>query len=173
MHMRIHFAIAFIISTVATSAACESVSPAMTLAFSESVLVGVKLSVAQGVRAGKVPSNRGQCVAALPSNSFSDVVDGLLSQHFAAPELRQAESFFASEVGKKYTQHGKLQAYQQLGEPLPSPLPNFSDAEYKLLESFAATKVGDALIKQKIMESPTSRQAYQARIRELLAQCAK
>ncbi|OYU25627.1 MAG: hypothetical protein CFE41_20455 [Burkholderiales bacterium PBB2] len=169
--MRIHFALYAILTGFVTSALCQSPAPSTIAAFAEPALVGMKLSIARAVKAGKASEVRGQCVAALTPSAFSDVVDQLLSQYVTPSELQVAESFFASKVGKKYVQHGTLQIYQQVGMPLPASLPEFSDAEYKQLESFAATKVGDALIKQKVMESASSRQVYQGRIGALLSQC--
>lgn len=160
------------LTTLALSSFAQSDYPAITSSFSESVLVGMKLSVKHGVASGTASPKRAECVSGLSADSFAPVVTRLLRESLSAGELNLAEAFFSGSVGKKYVRHGILQIYQSVGEPLPSPLPSFTDAEYKELESFAASTAGVQLIRNRILQSQEARRAYDSRIRELLASCA-
>ncbi|OWQ85204.1 hypothetical protein CDN98_17110 [Roseateles terrae] len=89
----------------------------------------------------------------------------------APQDLSAADQFFATPVGEKYAKYGLLQIYLAVGERAPESLPTFSDAEYRELETFAATPAGKRLILDKGMQSASAKSIYDRKIRELLDQC--
>ena len=165
-------AIATCAAVAFNSATAQDSYPWATRAFTESAYLGMQLSVQQGKKAGSVTASRAQCVEHLPKSSFHPVVLQLLKQFLSQADLAATELFLATPVGQKYIKFGVLRIYPSVGAPLPEPLPEFSDAEYKELEAFAATGAGQLLIKNQVMQSAAARQAYGAHIRGLLASCA-
>lgn len=167
---------AILIALLATASglvyASEEVAfDAFTNSVAKSALVGMQIGIRKGVAQGKVPASVGQCVNALPEQSFSEVVAAQLKARLNGDELKSAEAFFRSAVGQKYYRYGLIQLYTQMGESVSEPLPEFSDTEYKEIERFSKTSVGNKLTVQKVLESPAVRQAFSARIQQLLAQC--
>jgi hypothetical protein len=141
-------------------------------AFSQPVLLGMQLSAKHGESRGEIPAAQLRCVQELSPSAFFSVVAAVMTSSLTREDLDTANNFFASSVGRKYLKHGLVQLYSAVGEKAPEALPNFSDAEYSVLEAFARTSAGKAIITQRVMQSVSAKRSYDARIRELMVQCS-
>ena len=139
----------------------------------KAALLGMQLSVRRGQQEGKVSSSIATCVSSLDKSSFYSVYEVLVPQALSANEVKDTEAFFKGAIGQKYAKHGLLQIYSSVGVQPPEPLPNFSDAEYKVLEDFSRTSAGEKLIAKKVFETFAARQAVSSRIRELMELCRR
>lgn len=155
------------------AAVAEDDYPVTTASLAEAVVVGMHLSAKHAVASGNISEARAQCVLAIEPSAFHAIVGAQLKRLLTAEQLRATEAFFTTPVGKKYAKYGILQIYRGVGEPLPMPLPEFSDSEYKEVEVFAATDAGQLFIGRQVMQSEAARQAYGGRIRQLLEECPK
>jgi hypothetical protein len=102
---------------------------------------------------------------------FSPTYETLSGELLTKGEIAAANGFFSSPVGRKYAKHGQLQLYAAVGMRSPAPLPDFSDAEYRELESFSRTSAGNKLMVQKVLEALAALQAVNRRIQEIVASC--
>ncbi|MCL2309745.1 MAG: hypothetical protein FWC42_05640 [Proteobacteria bacterium] len=140
-------------------------------AFAQSVLLGMQLSAKHGESKGTIPDAQNACIQALTPSAFYNVVEKVMVSAFTPEEFAAINRFLSTSVGQKYLKLGLLRLYSSVGEKAPEPLPDFSDSEYRELESFAATSAGRALITRQVMQSEAARQAYNERIRELIKSC--
>ena len=148
------------------------VGPSSTVSvFAKSALTGMQLSVRKGQQQGKVPTEVGTCVQSLRDTSFNIVLASLLAESLSPSEMRAADAFFGTPVGRKYAKYSLLQIYEAVGEQAPEPLPAFTDAEYKELEAFSRTRAGDKLIVRRVLESKAAQQAIGSQIQALLSSC--
>lgn len=164
------FAASFLV-LAATAAHAEGDYPLTLAFFSEPALLGMQLSIKQGVAKGKVSEKRAQCMEALPKDSFDPVIKMLLSPHFTDKEWAASERFLSGPLGKKYARRSFLRTYETAGEPLPSPMPKFTEGESKAVARFAATKAGEQLIKSQFLQSSQAEAAFETRIKEFHARC--
>lgn len=143
----------------------------LSATLSEAALLGMRLSVERASQQGKVPTKAAKCVAEQPATAFSPTYETLSGELLTKGEVATANSFLSSPVGRKYVKHGQLQLYAAIGMRPPEPLPDFSDAEYRELESFSRTSAGNKLMVQKVMEGPAARQTVNRRVQEIIASC--
>jgi hypothetical protein len=145
--------------------------PAAVDAMAQPVLLGMQLSTRKAAQRKTISEMANACVQSLRPNAFYGEVERILIASFSEKELAAIDRFFRTPVGQKYLRYGVLQLYSVVGERAPEPLPTFSDSEYKEIESFAVTPAGQMLVAGRVMQSHAARQAYDARIGELLESC--
>jgi hypothetical protein len=143
----------------------------LSATLSEAALLGMRLSVERALQQGKLPARVAKCVAEQSATSLSPTYETLSGELLTKEEIAAASSFLSSPVGRKYAKYGQLQVYAAVGMRPPEPLPDFSDAEYRELESFSRTSAGNKLMVQKVMEGPAARQAVNRRVQEIIASC--
>ncbi|MBB3195878.1 hypothetical protein [Roseateles terrae] len=158
----------FVLGAATVAANAQSVAADF---FAQGVLLGMQLSAKHGERKGTTSSGQAACIQALKPTAFHDAVNEAMTSVLAPQDLSAADQFFATPVGEKYAKYGLLQIYLAVGERAPESLPTFSDAEYRELETFAATPAGKRLILDKGMQSASAKSIYDRKIRELLDQC--
>lgn len=157
----------------AQPAASASTSPMTVAAFAQSALLAMQLPIKRGEQDGAVYTPVALCVAALDSTAFVPVYSRLVQDAFSASEREALEAFFGSDLGAKYSKHGLLQLYSEVGLPRPEPLPTFSTAELQALDAFSRTPAGNKLLVRKLMHSPSAVRAVNAHIDELLSRCER
>jgi hypothetical protein len=146
--------------------------PSTTAAMlSKPALVGMQLSANRAYRQGKLPAPVTDCLGDLGELSFADVYEAILIASLTAHEIEAADGFFATNVGANYAKHGLLQVYAAVGEPLPEPLPEFSDDEYRELQRFAATSAGRKLMVDKVLDAAQARAEASERTKALFDGC--
>ena len=131
----------------------------------------MQVSAKHGEQRGAISASESQCLQALQPRALYSTVQQVMSTALTSGEQAAVNRFFSTPVGQKYAKHGLLQVYAALGEHAPEPLPEFSNAEHRQLEAFAATSAGQALISRQVMQSQAANQSYAVRIQELVEAC--
>jgi hypothetical protein len=171
--MRVLLTSFLVLASVAASAQQRSDPGALVAYLSEAALLGMQLPMQRAAQQNKVPQALAKCVAEIRPTAFESTFVSLLSKSLSTAELKDAQDFFSSSVGRKLSKLDLLQIHAALGVAPPEPLPSFSDAEYKEVEAFARTTAGDKLIVKRVLETPAARQSVRERIKELLAACGR
>lgn len=162
--------LALLACLLATSFAAEAVSTTAQIT-AQSVLLGLQLSAKHRQAKGALPAAQNACIQALQPSEFHATTERVVTTSLSATELAAAEQFFSSVPGRKYATQGLLGIYTALGETPPEPAPALLLAESKAVEAFAATPAGQALLTRQVLQAPAAREAYDGRVRELIARC--
>lgn len=152
------------------SFAAEAVSLTAQIT-AESALIGLQLAARQRAAKGLLPAEQNACFQALQPSDYYDTAEKIVTAALSAADVAAADQFFGSIPGRKYARHGLLGIYVALGEKPPEALPEFSTAEGKAIEAFAATSVGQALLKRQVLQSLPASEALNSRGQELVARC--
>jgi hypothetical protein len=139
----------------------------------KSVLLGMQMTIENAFPAGKVSQAQLDCVHGVQSTVFTAPIAQTLEKALTAEEIATAMTFFESVTGKKYSQLGLVHLYHAFGRPAPVPTPPFSEAEQAIVRRFADTSGGDKLTRRKLIDSPEVKQAYGAKIGEILNACKR
>ena len=152
------------------SAAAQAVSTTAEIT-ARSALIGLQLAAQQRTAKGLLPVEQNACYQALQASEYHQTAEALVQAALSPAEVLQADQFFNSVPGRKYALHGLLGIYPALGEKPPEPLPVLTEADAKAIEAFAASPVGQALLKRQVLQSLPAREALDRRAQELVTRC--
>jgi len=159
-----------LIACLSTGLAAHAVSTTAQIT-AQSALIGLQLAAKHREARGGLSTAQNACIQALQPSELNETTERVVAAALSADEITAADKFFASLPGSKFAKQGLLGIYTALGEKPPEPLPALSPAETKAIEAFAATPAGQALLTRQVLQSPAAREAYDGRIRELVARC--
>lgn len=166
MKLRSLVLIAGLLSSVTAGAA--SATAQIT---ARSVLIGLQIAAKQRQDKGLLPAAQNDCIQALQPDELYETTERVVAEFLSADELAAAEQFFKSLPGRRYALHGLLSIYTTLGEKPPEPLPLITAEDGKVIEAFAASPAGRALLKRQVLQAPAARLAYDERIQALVTRC--
>lgn len=152
------------------STAAQAVSATAEIT-AESALIGLQLAAKRRAAKGLLPAEQAACYQALKASDYHDTAEKIVTGALAPAEVAAADAFFRSIPGRKYALHGLLSIYPSLGEKPPEPLPLLTEEDGRLIEAFAATPAGQALLKRQVLQSLPAREALDRRGQELVARC--
>lgn len=165
--------LAFIIAAPAGAQYVEDLSGRSIIIanLGDSALLSMQLLAARAQNRGDIPVSVVNCIKSLDKASYDPILSIALTETLSPEEIAEAETFYASEPGRKYAKHGLLQVYEAAGVEPPEEYPDFSEEELKALEDFSHTPAGDKLIVKKVLAKPPVRKAMESLSQELLASC--
>jgi hypothetical protein len=93
------------------------------------------------------------------------------SKEFSDEEMKQAVSFFESGSGKKFVRYQRVKVREFFGEPPTEKLPEFSEADLKLVDTFSDTRVGKLMLAPGSPMSATAKEILMPELKALRTRC--
>jgi hypothetical protein len=136
-------------------------------------LLGVKASVRDGARQGKVPPDQLQCMERLSPADLTEVLTGIVSSTLSASEIAETDAFYSTAVGRKSVQIGVDQLRQKFGDATVGPIQPFTAEDEAATRKFSETPAGKKLFVDKVLQTGPAMGALRARILSLMVACGK
>lgn len=162
--------VALLAAGLLASAAAQAVSTTAQIT-AESALIGLQLAAKQRADKGMLPAEQNACFQALTPSEYFETAEQIVTTALKPAEVAAADQFFNSIPGRKYARHGLMAIYTSLGEKPPEAMPEISAADGKAIEAFAASPVGEALLKRQVLQTLPAREALNSRGQVLVSRC--
>jgi hypothetical protein len=141
----------------------------LALTLSEATMIGVRAGIRQ--HEGTLSKLAFDCLMGQDNSRFYSTYQRILSENMNPADLKAANEFFDSPVGRKFAKRELSVAYKTVGQTAPEPLPIISAAEENQISEFKATSAGQMLITNKFMNKATLLPAVFERAKELRKEC--
>lgn len=139
----------------------------------EFALAGMRYSIHQANQEGRVQPETLNCVMSKTKYVFTPIFVNMFQSALIPQEISDAIRFHEGPIGKKYVALGFVMFYQNTGTPSPEKMPQFTDAEMRMLDDFKKTSAGQKLIVNKLASQPGNHQLVTTKIQELFRLCRK
>lgn len=159
------------VSSLPTHAA-NSQKGATAHALAQPVLAAFQHSILSSRALGIQSKDSISCVAALPKDSFSDMIQDALNQHLSSSDLTAVDAYFSRPAFA--AQIPPLLAQMQ-GLPLTTPKEvraPLSETDKKLEDALKERDILNKLMLAEYFKTPQVLAAFSAKSNDLLTQCA-
>lgn len=159
--------------SLSASAALASDLKSTSAVFSETSLLGIKLSTQDAVKTGKINQKAADCIEAIKIDSIQNEIQSVLAAELTDDEQKSVEKFFESPAGQKYSKIGKLETYSATGHQPPEVIPVLSDKEMAEVEKFGKTSGGKKITMGGVFQSGNAKKILGSKIMGLVESCKK
>ena len=146
-------------------------SSALVTLMADGAMIGMHAWARKQKQLGQLPPQVGACLMSLKGKEFDESAQKALSASMSSGDLQMANSFFASNTGRKVAKILLAQTYQALGETAPDAAPVLNAREAAELQRFTYSSAGQLLIDQRFVANSEVAPAISARAAELKKDC--
>lgn len=134
-------------------------------------MLGVKASVREGAKRGKVAADELQCMEKLSPAELTDVLAGVVSSALSPAEIADTDAFYSTPVGRKSVQIGVDQLRQKFGDTTVGAIPPFTAEDEAATRKFSATPAGRKIFVDKVLQTGPAMDLLRGRIVSLMVTC--
>jgi hypothetical protein len=163
-------ALAALLATSAFAASAATPTASATL-LARSTLVGVQAAMREARAGNKIGADAATCVQTLQPTALVPVFETAVKDNWSATDIDAIEAFLATPAGRKYAERSVTQARLDAGEPLTTPMAEYTEEELAALDRFRKTPAGAQLVSRSEFANERSRKAIQSRLLDLLTGC--
>ena len=134
-------------------------------------MLGMKLSLEQGVKAGQIPRSIFKCVELVSADRLYEFHAGIISREMEQKEIVAATNFYLSEAGRKHTKTSFINFRLAVGLKEEWSYPVFTKDEQEMLVKFKKSSAGKKLLVKEILASKEANKQAQTIYKEIYEGC--
>ena len=138
---------------------------------SELHLLGNKIAIEDAFNKGLIKPKLKGCLDLIDSTDITPIYSKLIHEKFVGEEIKEADEFLSTELGKKYKHNSFMYVYQALGKKMPKSLILLNKQEEKLINKFTANNGNPILSVNSILAQPDLLNYINIQTNKVLSRC--